>query len=222
MKNKKSKFIWYTGIGVLIFVILAFGSAAIVQPYRIQRYVKPLVIVHISLVMSWLFLFVLQSRLVLLGRMERHRKNVNLGLLLVFVITIQAIYLTYLFGSAVRFVGESRDVLAFSVLFIGSIWAAKKGNIEMHKRFMLIACINLLGPAFMRLGFVFNWSDGIVVLAMISSWIVIPISYDLVTRRSIHKASIIGIAFTLLSFVLILAIIFSPLIKFIEAQLFAK
>lgn len=47
---QRSRFLGYAGIVMLVFVVVAFGAAAIVQPFRLARYAKPEVIVHIGLV----------------------------------------------------------------------------------------------------------------------------------------------------------------------------
>jgi hypothetical protein len=218
---RRSRFLLYTGIVIFVFVVIAFGAAAIVQPFRLARYAKPEVIVHIVLVLSWVILFIVQSRLAGAGAITRHRKNLRLGALLVFLITIQGIYLTYKWGDALRLIGESRDVLAFAALFIAAIWAARKGRFEAHKRLMLIAALNLLGPAHIRLGFVLDWSIPTVILATVLTWILPPIAYDLLSRRAIHWATITGIAFSIVTYALVLAIVFSPAIVVIESWFFS-
>lgn len=218
---KSSKLIFWTGIVILVFVLLAFGIAAVVQPFRLDRYVKPLVIIHIALTMGWLVLFICQSRLALTGNMERHRRNAAPGILLVILIAIEAIYITYDWGDPVRFVGESRDVLAFAALFFASIWAAGKGKPETHKRLMQIACLNLINPAITRVGFIFGWSNGTLIAVMLLLWILVPVIHDLVTIRSIHKATIGGIIFSIVSFGLMIAVVISPLMGYIESLLFS-
>lgn len=208
--KQKSKFIFYTGIIAIIFVILAFGIAAMVQPHRIERYFKPFVIIHIILSMGWLILFIHQSRLARKGELYKHQKNVNLATILVVFSTLIAVYITYQWGDFQRLIGESRDILAFAILFFVSIWAVKKGKPETHKRLLLIALMNLIGPAFSRVWSIFEWPQETIVIILLLTWIIVPVSYDVVSIRKIHKATYIGIAFTLLSFIIMLAVIFSP------------
>ena len=210
---KKSKFMWNVSIVIIAFVILAFGIAAMVQPHRVERYVKPLVIVHIIFTMSWLILFAYQSKLILAGNIGKHRKNLNVGLVLVFLITIQAMYLTYSWGSAARFIGESRDVVVFAILFLWSVRMANKGKMEWHKSLMFIACLNLINPAFTRFGFIVGWSIPVGLAVTNLIWIIVPIIRDKATNGSVHRATIVGILFTFLSNVIMLAIVLSPLMK---------
>lgn len=216
----RSRFLWYAGIVMLVFVVGAFGAAALAQPFRLARYVKPQVIVHIVLALSWLGLFIVQSGLVGSGAIARHRKNVWLGALIALILTVHAIYLTYVWGDPQRFVGESRDVLAFAALFIAAVWAAKRHRFEAHKRLMFIGTLNLLGPAYTRLGFVFDWPVLTGLIVTLLTWILPPVIYDLLTRGAIHRASIAGIAFSIATLVLMIAIVSSPVMGLIEARLF--
>lgn len=218
--KQKSKFIYYTGIIAIIFVVLAFGIAAMAQPHRIERYFKPFVIIHIILSMGWLILFIYQSQLAQKGQLDKHRRNVNLATALVVLSTIIAIYITYAWGDTRRLIGESRDILAFAILFYASIWAIKRGKPETHKRLLLIALMNLIGPAFTRVWFIFDWPQETIVFALLFTWIIIPVFYDLVTIRRIHKATYIGVGFTLLSFAIMIAIVFSPLLQSITEFLY--
>ena len=218
--SHRSKVLFYTGISLIIFVILAFGIVTIVQPFRQERYLKPFVIIHIVAAMSWLVLFAWQSRLILKGNVNRHRKNLNFGIMLVAIVTVFSIIIVYQWGLALRVVGESRDVLTFAILFFASIWFAKKGKLETHKRLMLIASLNLISPAITRVGFIFDWSTTTVVIVSILVWILIPLFYDLFTIRKIHKATIGGITFTLIFFAIMVAIVVSPLLDRIEAFLY--
>lgn len=211
---------WYISIATLIFVILAFGILSAIETDRLGRYVKPFVIIHIFTALGWLFLFSYQSWLALHGQLDKHKKNLNIGTLLVLITTIFSIIITYQWGSAMRFVGESRDVVVFAILFFTSIWAIRNGKAETHKRLMLMALLNLIHPAMTRVKFIFDWSDQLSVLVMLLVWILIPIAYDLLTLRKIHKATLGGVLFTLISFFLMIAIVLSPIMKRIEIFLY--
>jgi hypothetical protein len=219
--RQQSRFMRNAGLGMLVFVVVAFGAAAVVQPFRLARYAKPEVLVHIVLVLGWLVLFIVQSRLAGEGAIARHRKNLRLGALLVLLLTVQAVHLTYQWGDARRFVGESRDVLAFAALFMAAVWAAKRGRFETHKRLILIANLNLLGAAYARLAVAFEWSMPTGILATILTWILLPVAYDLLTRRAIHRASIAGIVFSVATFALMLVIVSSPLMGVIDTWFFS-
>lgn len=202
--------------GLSLFIVAAFAIASIVQPIRLERFGKHEVILHIVLTMGWLGFFLLQSRLISAGSFQRHRGNVTLGAILVLTLSIQGVLLVYHWGNAVRFVGETRDVMAFVALFIASIWAARRGMIESHKRWMLIGTLNLASPAIMRLAVPFEWSPPLTVAAFLVLWSIPAILYDRLMRRSIHRATIIGVVFSIATFALVIAIIASPLIEIVE------
>jgi len=219
---RRSRFFWYAGFGMVLFVVLAFGAGAVAQPYRLDRYAKPKVILHIALFLGWLGFFTLQSRLILARYVARHKRNVLLGGLIVFAGTLHAIYLTYEFGSVDRFIGESRDVIAFAALFVASVWFARRGKLDWHKRLMLIATLNLMGPAYTRVAALFEWwTVPVSLLATLLTWVLPVVAYDLVTRRSIHRASIAGIVFSIASFVVMVLIVTSPVRGWMEAHWFS-
>ena len=163
-----------------------------------------------------------QSWLILKGRIDKHKNNLKIGAILVIITTVFSIIITYQWGSAQRFIGESRDVLCFAILFFASIWAVNKGKPETHKRFMLMALLNLIIPATTRVKFIFDLSDQFFVLVPVLIWILIPIAFDVITIRKIHKATIIGIIFTFVSFILMIAIVLSPLMEDINTFLYSN
>ena len=107
-------------------------------------------------------------------------------------------------------------------LFSAGIWAAKQGKFEAHKRLIFIGTLNLLGPAHTRLGAVLGWSTPTLLLAVFLTWILPPIAYDLLTRRSIHRVSIAGIVFSMATFALMVVITLSPVMGWIETRLFPE
>ncbi len=222
MKKHQSKFLYYTGVASILFVILAFGIVAFVQPARLERYYKPYVIIHIITTLGWLLLFTWQSKLILNNKLNRHKQNVKIAHVLVVVATIVGIYITYLWGDPRRLIGESRDVLVFAGLYFASIMLVNKGKTEAHKRLMLVALVNLVSPAWTRVGSIFDWSTPVVVLAMILTWIIVPLAYDIFTIRKIHRATIAGILVTIISFALMIAIVISPWFDKIDAFLYPK
>ena len=209
----RSKFFWYAGIFMLVYVVMAFGLAALEQPHRHERYTRIEVILHSVVALSWLVLFIVQSRLVHVGAIRAHKRNAWIGSTLAVLITVQAIHLTYVWGDAVRLIAESRDAIVFAALFFAAIWAAQKNKFDVHTRLMFIAGLNLINPAQIRLTFALGWPIPMAVVLGLIAWIVPPLVYDLVTQRSVHRASIVGIAVTVLSFFLVLAIVFSPFIE---------
>lgn len=222
MKKPKSKFLYYTGLATLLFVVLAFGFVASVQPERIARYYKPFVTIHILTSMGWLVLFTWQSKLILSNKLNRHKQNKKIAVILVVIATIIGIYITYLWGDSRRLMGESRDILVFASLFFASIGLVNKGKTQAHKRLMLIAMLNLVAPAWTRVGFIFDWTPPVLVLAMILSWIIVPLAYDISTIRKIHRATIAGILVTIVSFAIVVAIIISPWFENIDAFIYPK
>ena len=219
---ERSKFIWLTGLLMIVFVVLAFGLASWAQPFRLHRYVKPLVVVHILASLGWLVLFFSQSGLVHRGEIEKHRQRLTLATALVVVSFFSSIVITYQWGNASRFVAESRDAMAFAILFAAAIAVAKRGDFEAHKRLMLIAGLNLIHPAHVRVPNIFDLPPAMSLPLTLTSWIVIPLAYDWVTQRKIHKVTLLGMGFTIVSCIIVVAVVFSPLMPMIETSLYGE
>ena len=220
LNKSKSTTMLYLNIGLVVFVILAFGIAAFVQPFRQERYIKPVVLIHILASMGWLILLVYQSKLALNNKLNRHKKNELIGTMLVLISLVSSIYIVFDWGSAQRLVAESRDVLVFALFFFLAIDKAKKGKFEHHKHFMLFAALNLINPAIARVYLMMEGPIYVGVLMSVLIWILVPIIYDLITAKHILKITLNGIVITMVSYVLMIALALSPLIKPIEIFLY--
>lgn len=222
IKAERSKFIWRTGLLIIVYVVLAFGLASWVQPFRLDRYAKPLVAVHIIASLGWLVLFFAQSGLVQRGETAKHRQRLTLATALVVVSSFTSIVITYQWGNALRFVAESRDALAFAILFLVAVALANRDDFEAHKRLMLMAGLNLIHPAHVRVPNIFDLPPAASLPITLLSWIAIPLAYDWVTQRKVHKMTLLGMAFTIVTFAIVIAVIFSPLMPMIETALYGE
>lgn len=165
---------------------------------------------------GWLVLFVSQARLAHRGENARHRSRMSLALAIMGTLSLTSIMIVYQVGFAARVLGESRDALGFATLFAYALRQARKGNIESHKRHMLIASLNLINPANMRVPMIFDWPPATSLPITLICWVAVPIAHDLITQRKIHKATVYGVGFTVVTFAFVVVVIFSPLMPLIE------
>lgn len=215
-----SRFLTIAGLAMIIYAATAFAAVSLVQPVRFESFVKPLALVHMVAGMGWLILFFSQARLAHSGEIARHRSRMNLAIAVVAVLSITSIIIVYQVGFAARVLGESRDALGFAILFAFAIRQAQKGDIESHKRLMLIASLNLINPANMRVPIIFDWPPPTSLPITLLCWIGVPIAHDLITQRKIHKTTVYGVGFTLVTFAIVVGVIFSPLMPVIETWLY--
>jgi hypothetical protein len=86
-------------------------------------------------------------------------------------------------------------IVSFATLFIAAI--ALRHRPDYHKRFMLIASISILGPAFARISRwpVFGAAENLLFLAIGTLFFLIAIAlYDAKSIRRVHGATLIGAA----------------------------
>lgn len=217
------RFYWYAGIVCTAYVVLAFGAAAIVQPFRLPRYVTPLTTLHIAVMFGWLGLYIAQARLAE-SDPARHRRNLTIGAVLVGLAVVQGIAMRVSVGNVPALVGEGIGVLVFAALFFLSVRAAKRGDYPAHTRLMFIALLNVVGPAHARLfqatgAMVDNQVGPGAFLFGILFLVVPPLAYDVVTERRLHRATITGLLLSLGGTALKVVVAVSPLMRRIESML---
>ncbi|MEO1048122.1 MAG: hypothetical protein AAFW59_07315 [Pseudomonadota bacterium] len=216
----KSRFLVIAGLVMILYAATAFAAVSLVQPARFESFVKPLALVHMVAGMGWLVLFFSQARLAHRGEIARHRNRMNVAIAVVAVLSVTSIIIVYQVGFAARVLGESRDALGFAILFAFALRQAHKGDIESHKRLMLIASLNLINPANMRVPIIFDWPPPTSLPITLTCWVAVPIAHDLITQRKVHRATAYGVGFTLITFAIVVAVIFSPLMPVIETWLY--
>lgn len=120
----------------------------------------PLMHLHGLLFSAWMLFFVVQTKLVAIGRVAHHRTlgllGVSLATAMLFVGFAAALHSMRL-GMALGLEEQNRafSIVPISiVVFFACIVAAAIANVarpEVHKRLMVVATVSLLPPAFARL-----------------------------------------------------------------------
>jgi hypothetical protein len=88
------------------------------------------------------------------------------------------------------------NLLVFGVLVGAAIYFRRRS--EFHKRFMLLATLNLLSAAINRIPFDFIASGGLLaVFGLVDLFIVICIVYDTLRYRRLHPAFAWGALFSI-------------------------
>jgi hypothetical protein len=156
-------------------------------------------LVHGTLFTSWVLLFIVQTTLIARHRVAVHRKVGIAGALLAAAMIVA--------GTAVAIAMARRggappgvDPLAFMVVPLGDIFMfaifvasalALRRNKETHKRLMILAYISILAAAVARLPGVLPLGPfGFYGLTMI--FLLVAVTYDLISRRSVHAVYVWG------------------------------
>jgi hypothetical protein len=179
-------------------------------------YLKPLFstpdlpsrIVHLHgiIMTSWVVLFVAQVSLVATRRTRVHQRLGILGGVLAALVVIVGI-LTALYAAA-RGATPGPPALSFLIIPFGDmvIFATLIGlalyyrrKLDIHKRLMLLAAINLLTPAIARIPLSFITNGGPLAFFGLTDLIVLAcVAFDTIKHRRLHPAFLWGSIFLIL------------------------
>lgn len=213
--GQRTRFLLYTAIALLIFSVAAFSLKALIHPERLVRYTPP-VMLHAGLMIGWFSLFVLQAWLAGRRAIALHMKIGAAAVLLVVVLIAVSFSVSYAlsreFGVAFVLAVNSMMLFNFAVLFAAAIIAAKRGFIETHKRLILIASLNFMGPPIVRIFNIFGIPDMAMLPATAVVIVLIPLAYDYAVRGKPHTATLAGSGFSVIMTAITMAAVSSPLI----------
>jgi hypothetical protein len=162
----------------------------------------PSAIIHLHAVVfsAWILLFVAQTTLISISRLAWHKTLGIAGAFLACLVTILGImavldstkrHFTPPGLTAGRLLAlDLLEILVFAILVSWGLLVRRDG--AAHKRLILLASIDLLGPAINRWPFYFihhfPGSTSLVVDAFLLSLII----FDLFSRRRIHRVTVWG------------------------------
>jgi hypothetical protein len=193
---------FYTLIGLAMAAIVIVGFS---RTFYLRAWfdVAPLTLrlhLHGIALTLWVGLFVVQTRLIAVGRRRLH---MSLGIAGVALAAI-AIRTTYAAGIEAARLGVERGgfgidrlysnvlVLTLFALFVG-LGAAFRKRPELHKAFMLLAMIAAIGPAVTRaVVFVFGFGIRDSHIPVESALVLTALLYHWQTRRRLHWVLLCG------------------------------
>ena len=202
---------FYSGMAV-VFAVTVFGGFA--RTYYLRSYFESpeldwLRHVHGFVFTAWLVFLVMQTTLVAGRRTDLHRRTgvfgVVIAVAMIAVGTITALmraklltlppgappplaFLTIPLG----------DLVVFGTLF--SMAYTWRRRVDVHKRLMLLATIAILPAAVARLPFAFIQEIGpIAFFGLADLFVVICAIFDVATRGRVHKATLWGGLFVIIS-----------------------
>ncbi len=163
----------------------------------------PSLLVHLhGIVMtSWVVLFVTQVTLVATGRTRTHQRLGVLGAVLTPLVIVVGV-LTAIAGAArgstpgppaLQFlVVPLFDMLAFAIL-VGTALYFRRRRLDIHKRLMLIAAVNLLAPAIARIPLHFIETGGpLAFFGLTDLCLLACVAFDTIKNRRLHPAFLWG------------------------------
>lgn len=194
---------------IIVAVFAGFAPTFYLRGSFVQtRPMSALLHVHGIVFSAWVTLFLVQSFLISRGSRRLHQRLGWLGatiaasmVILVLAANVEELRRVNGFPPPPLALSLSLfDITAFALLVGGAIFLRKRP--DWHKRFMLSATILLLGAPMFRLAVnLIGRSDmgrvSIIGTLLVDAFFVPCFIYDLVTRRRIHPAFVIGLAIAL-------------------------
>lgn len=200
--------LFYIGMALLVVatVFAGFAPTYYLRPYFVTAPLPRLLHLHGIIFTSWILLFLIQTTLVAAHRVDIHRRLGILGgviaSLMVVVGTLTAIIrakqgaappgvppLSFL---TVPFV----DMLVFPILVGAGFYFRRRADI--HKRLMLLATISILAAAVARLPYVLSGGP-LAFFGLTDLFILVCVIYDLTSRGRVHRATLWGGLFIIVS-----------------------
>ena len=175
----------------------------------------PSLIVHLHgiIMTSWVVLFIVQVTLVAKRRTKMHQQLGILGAGLAALVFIVGI-LTAMYAAA-RFVNNPSllpasdppplpfmiipigDMVIFAVLITAALYYRKR--LDIHKRLMLVAAVNLLTPAIARIPLSFIIHGGpLAFFGLTDLVLLVFVAFDTIRHRRLHPAFLWGGLFLIL------------------------
>jgi len=194
-------------VAALVPVIVLIGFA---RTYYLKGFFGnpplPGLLVHLhGLVMTtWVVLFVTQVSLVATGRTRTHQRLGVFGAVLAALVVIVGV-LTGIAGAArgatpgppaLQFlVVPLGDMLVFAIL-VGTALYFRRSRLDVHKRLMLLAAVNLLAPAIARIPLQFIATGGALAFFGLTDLCLLAcVGFDTVRNRRLHPAFLWGTLF---------------------------
>ena len=203
--------LFFGAMGVIIALLVFLGFAPTF--FLASQYAGPslsaLRIAHGTLFTSWIVLYNVQVLLIASDRVRVHRALGVVGALLATAMVPMGIAL------AITAVREGHaplgipplsflaipffDMVTFAPLVAGGIYFRRRG--DLHKRFMLLATVSLLGAAVARLSRILPIPPAVVATGPLfffgvgDAFLVVMIAYDLLTRGRVNPVTLWGTVF---------------------------
>lgn len=205
--------------GVMLLIVLAgFSPTLYLRALFDVPAIPPYLYLHGAVMSCWVLWLVIQASLVASRRTDIHRRIGMAGAVLGVGIVTAGLMATLGVVSRlpamgidleteigfVSFVvfGNLGSLVVFSALLITAIILRHRS--EVHKRLMLLASFNVIGPAFNRISYwpVFDWieEEPFSSASMLIFFAVMGV-HDLIVRRRFHTATTVGILFMFLTLV---------------------
>ncbi|HMF57971.1 MAG TPA: hypothetical protein VK619_16630 [Pyrinomonadaceae bacterium] len=203
LMGRRRERLFYTGMAVAIVATVFAGFA---RTYYLRTYfgappLMPLLHLHGIVFTSWLVLFIAQTTLVAAKRIDVHRRlGIVGGVIAVLMVVVGAITAVVRAKQGAAPTGDTSplaflviplgDLLVFSILVGAGFYFRRRADV--HKRLMLLATISILAAAIARLPFDLLKAGPPAFFGLTDLFILACLLYDLIRRKRVHRATVLG------------------------------
>lgn len=199
--------LFFSGASILIAVSVLIGFGPTYFLAGVFRAHLPNVIIHFhgAVFSCWILLLVLQTTLVSAHRADIHRRvgpfGFGLACLMVILGMLAGANLLVRniaprgFDARTFYIVPFSEMIMFPILVFLAYRARK--DAASHKRFILIATVALLGPAFARFHVPFLYRRFLAPLLVSYCFLLLLALYDLWSTHKLHRATFSGSAFVI-------------------------
>ena len=203
-----SRFFLYASYALLTIMLIGFAPSF----YLRERFDMPAfpayVFVHGVLLSAWFAWFCLQTTMVALGRVNRHRQLGVLGAVLAVPAALSGVVVAFGYGPRQLSVHgvEGTDVervsmvawgnigmlIAFALLFTVAI--ARRRHHDVHRRLMYLAAVSLIPPALARIARnpIRELPEPVVMGGVLAALLGSLALFDVIRRGRPHRATVLG------------------------------
>ncbi|HEX7530067.1 MAG TPA: hypothetical protein VF333_02905 [Pyrinomonadaceae bacterium] len=194
-------YIWFV-VFIPLIVLAGFARSYYLKGFFGTLALPSLLVqLHGLVMISWVVLFVTQVSLVATGRTRIHQRLGVFGAILAALIVIVGV-LTAIAGAArgatpgppaLQFlVVPLVDMLVFATL-VGTALYLRRRRLDIHKRLMLLAAVNLLAPAIARIPLHFIETGGaLAFFGLTDVCLLACVAFDTVKNRRLHPVFLWG------------------------------
>lgn len=194
---------FFTGmaIAMLIVAYVGFARSFFLRPLFPEwpSPSEPIFYVHGAFFSAWCVLLVTQATLVGVGRADVHRKLGVLGVIVAVGMVILGVAGALIAANRptgfhgvpvppLQFLVVPLFDIAFFITFVG-LGVANRTNPQSHKRWMVLATVNLLGAAFARWPYVWQLGNPFAYFGLADLFIVALAIWDFRKRGKLHPVT---------------------------------
>jgi FtsH-binding integral membrane protein len=204
--DARSTFYFWMAAAMAVVVFVGFGITYL-QPMAAGslRPISPIVHVHGAFYFAWMILLVVQSGLINLDRISRHRSLGIMGIALATGMVLTGCTVTLLFANSQV---AASDPTAYGLMYtslmalvvFGALFTLAIGKTrdpQTHRRLILLATVGVLGAAINRILVSFlglqNF-DYLAIYLVMNTFILVLAVHDWRTLGRVHSATLIGAA----------------------------